>query len=341
MTFNYKALLTLSVLSAALSGCFHDALEEENGGSISVVANSGAQITLSGPYKTNCYASGAGGKMDTISFSSTITLTSTIYSDTGCTTGTAIKTTTAIGEVTVGTNKAVTSWSTTAPAGLESVNYTPITFKVMYTSDAAQFAMDQTLTVGYVVDNRAAPDLTIYRVVNDIASTDIPYLYTAPKNTTVDPGTGTTTGGDTFVINGTTLTESGTDPMIMASLDSSIPGTIITATSGYNTLDGKYTTAYILSIPGSAFAIPGTYSTSDIDPSGIIIMDDQLGGMLVSAGDVATVITINTAGAVGELVTGSYDATVCPFMEMNGTGGCNVATTNITGSFSVIRDADQ
>lgn len=87
---------------------------------------------------------------------------------------------------------------------------------------------------------------------------------------------------------------------------------------------------------------PGVYSDTGVLYYFTATLNGQFYTMFPSSG---STLTITSAGAAGELVTGSLDVNLCPGSEVTYTGlltaSCNVAVTNYIGSFSFIRDADQ
>ena len=367
MRLQTTRMLFLSILVLILSACieFEDATDENVNTSVQgldLLSVTNTKVTLTGTYETGCYPQdwNSDGTTDGINESLEITSSSLTHSINvhlgaiDCS-GTATSSSNYMGTrqpyaITVDANSVATlngsgwlgpdgSQLGTGPASESNpsilLSNTFLINEVMGIDET-----QQSLATYFVVDSSSISNPIIY-----LATASQAYGYFSfSKVTTTDTGGVVNTGGtgDTFSINGgASFTENGTDPWILANYDSSgdPAGTAIIAMSGYDSGTAEYSELYTISIPGTGIVAPGTYSSADTNPSGLVVFN--VDGIFFSDATVATVITIDSVGAVGELIVGSFDATLCNFADLDFTTGlCTAATTNITGSFSVTREAD-
>jgi len=205
MKINTGAMFTVSALMLALTGCFDSGSDSSTAASgLSVKTASGGTATLTGPYKTACFAEDRAsdgtddGVIESIAFTdSTWTYTSSVYADdTSCANTPDV--TTIVANVTPVGEQTVVSWEDgfspiTAPTGLDSATYSTFMLEVTSSNDVDVSAGFQ-IGFGYVVDDSSSSGLTVYSVslTDNIASTDGSYSNTIPS-------TGDTTGaGATF-----------------------------------------------------------------------------------------------------------------------------------------------
>lgn len=85
--------------------------------------------------------------------------------------------------------------------------------------------------------------------------------------------------------------------------------------------------------------VPGTYSTAsnDVALSNAVYSSTTYSTSALTPATTPVTVTINQAGAVGELITGSYSAQLC---SNNGRYSCLGVMKTFTGTFSMIRDPD-
>lgn len=141
---------------------------------------------------------------------------------------------------------------------------------------------------------------------------------------------------DTFSVNGTTISESGDDPGVAGHVAPDGAGMVVMAVKGFNASTGEYQENYVLTLTAGT---AGTYSSSAQEVIPLFAIN---GTMYWPVNSTASIVTVNSVGAVGEKISGSYDATLCPLESLDWqSGDCSVQTTHFTGSFSVTREPDQ
>lgn len=102
---------------------------------------------------------------------------------------------------------------------------------------------------------------------------------------------------------------------------------------------GGTSVAVSLVLIGEVAAGTYTYAAAEMAVTTFVRVSGTAYGIPVFGAAPAVSVTIDQAGAVGELVTGSYSMDLCPGPQM-GASGCNVAPTNFSGSFTMVRDPD-
>ena len=80
-----------------------------------------------------------------------------------------------------------------------------------------------------------------------------------------------------------------------------------------------------------------TYLAGEMGITTNVVASGAVYGIPVFGAAPAVSVTIDQAGAVGELVTGTYSADLCPDA---GPSGCLTPATNFSGSFSMVREPD-
>lgn len=176
-----------------------------------------------------------------------------------------------------------------------------------------------------------------------------------------EEGGGTQSPADTFSVNGVSFVESVPDTLIGAGYVSQEDRFDIGIFKGYEPSTEGYTEHYLFSFSGST---AGVYSNTGA--FGVLLFLEN--GNYFSIADVASIITIEQVGEVGETVIGSYQFNLCPSsglsssihidilplpdtydptydptvdMNYDFTLTCSVELVEFTGDFSITREADQ
>lgn len=232
------------------------------------------------------------------------------------------------------------------------------------------------------LDRASAPDYTsaqsgFFQSVINLAAGESANLIEVVDNTSVTPGTalnayviadffeavaetdegltGTNdnlshmawTVGDIFYLNTAFYIDNNEVTTVDANHETVINAYYDTASSAsFIKMDSVYRPA---SLPGEMYEAvvmmeftPGVFTDSGLLNRFTVNLSGQAFSTFTTSG---SSITIDSAGAVGELVTGSINANVCPVNSIVApsavAASCSVPVTNYTGSFSFIRNADQ
>ena len=145
------------------------------------------------------------------------------------------------------------------------------------------------------------------------------------------------TVSDIYIHNGTTYIDDGADPVINAEYHITYGRTDITFNRQVLSSPTDFNHRHTVKLLG---ALPVTDTTSTGYSS--IRVDFYINGVYYTLplDDTTSEIRIIQAGAVGEIVWGTYDVNLCPANDLGGGGTCNVSTVNHTGNFQIVRGAD-